>query len=132
MKLELHSVDNEDVFRDIARINEKIRKTKNGELIKAGTICKIVVSKKSTYVLLRGMQKEETMSIKLDERKRNELGLKNGDVYDFELIPAGVIGQFLWAWQASDPAYRISARLALLSVILGLIGLILGVFSLIK
>jgi hypothetical protein len=66
----------------------------------------------------------------MDERLRNLLKVSNGSEVDFEFRTTGLGGQFLWAWSASDPAYRVAARLALLSVILGAIGLMLGLFSL--
>lgn len=38
----------------------------------------------------------------------------------------GLCGQLCWAWNASDPAYRVAARLSLLSVVLGVGGLVLA------
>jgi hypothetical protein len=66
----------------------------------------------------------------MDERLRNLLHVSDGDEVELQFKKAGFWGQFGWAWSASDPAYRVAARLALLSVVLGAIGLVLGLFSL--
>lgn len=69
-------------------------------------------------------------AIWLDERMRNRLGLKDGQEVEFSFRPVWLVGQTCWAWNASDPAYRVAARLAVLSLALGVIGLILGILSL--
>lgn len=76
------------------------------------------------------MGETQDRAIWIDERTRNRLDLKVGEEADFEFQRVGLLGQFLWAWNASDPAYRVAARMALLSVILGAIGFVLGGLSL--
>lgn len=121
-----------DVYRDFARIPEKHRKDAHGEPIKEGSICRISVGSRSSFVLLRGLQGSQDAIICLDERKRNELDLEVGDSVDFIIKKPSVWGEFRWAWNASDPAYRVGARLGLLSLVLGVIGLFLGIVSLWK
>lgn len=127
MKLHVQMAALEDIYKDMARIPEAHRRDRAGRTIIEGSVCKLSSGSRSTYVLLRGCQKTTEPFIFLDERKRNQLGLSNGDSIAFEITPVGLWGQFLWAWRASDPAYRISARMAVLSLVLGTIGLLLGI-----
>jgi hypothetical protein len=68
-------------------------------------------------------------SIHMDERLRNLLSITKGAKVEIQFAPAGLWGEFLWAWNASDPAYRVAAKLALLSVALGVVGLLIGGLS---
>lgn len=68
--------------------------------------------------------------IHIDERTRRALGLTAGKEAEFRFRQVSWPGQFLWAWRATDPAYRIAARLGLLSVLLGIVGFALGVAGL--
>jgi hypothetical protein len=68
-------------------------------------------------------------AVKMDECLRNMLGVDPGD--QVELQKVGLVGEFWWAWNASDPAYRVAARMALLSVVLGMVGLLLGILSIV-
>jgi len=130
VRLSVKQAAEADVYRDIARIPEPHRKDRRGQTIAEGSVCKLSSSGKSVYVLLRGKGETEEAAIWMDERTRNKLGVSTGQEVDFDLSTVGWKGQFLWAWSASDPAYRITARLALISVILGCLGFILGVVSL--
>ena len=129
MKLQVQMAAREDVYRDLARIPEAHRRGRDGKTIIEGSVCKISAGSASTYALLRGCQVTDQPVILLDERTRNELGLSCGQSVDFVIKPAGLSGQFRWAWSASDPAYRIGARMAVISVALGFTGLVLGVVS---
>lgn len=130
MKLRVHQAAKEDVYRDIVRIPEQYRLDAKGKIVPEGAICKISTSDKTAHCIVRGAQNSSLPEIFIDERSRNLLGISQGDDVDFEIKTVGFWGQFWWAWNASDPAYRIAARLSLLSVVLGLIGLLLGFFSL--
>jgi hypothetical protein len=127
MKLQVQMAAREDVYRDLARIPEGHRRGRDGKTIIEGSVCKISAGSASTFALLRGCQVTDQPVILLDERTRNQLGLACGQSTEFEIKPVGLWGQFLWAWSASDPAYRIGARMAVVSVVLGFIGLVLGV-----
>ncbi len=119
-----------DIYRDIARVPEPHRKGSNGQTIPEGSVCKLSTAGKSAYVLLRGKGETEETAIWLDERTRNHLSITAGERSNFEFRHVGLWGQTCWAWNASDPSYRVVARLAVLSVALGVIGLALGVLSL--
>lgn len=119
----------EDVYRDIARVPEVHRKDRKGKMIEEGNVCRLTCEGRSTYVLLRGKGDEAEGAIWLDERTRNRLGITAGSQRGFEFCPAGIWGQTCWAWSASDPSYRVSARLAVLSLALGVAGLLLGLLS---
>lgn len=130
MKLRVHQAAMEDVYRDIVRIPEKYRLDAHGLVVLEGAVCKISTSGKSTYCIARGKPNSLEPVIFIDERTRNLLGVRLGEDVDLSIKRVKFPGQFLWTWNASDPAYRIAARLSLLSVFLGFIGLLLGLFSL--
>ncbi|WP_397547363.1 hypothetical protein ABUL39_02975 [Rhodothermus marinus] len=136
LELQVRRARQEDVYRDLVRIPEVWRKDCNGEVIPEGSVCKIKILKdnrtRTGYAIVRGVGDESGRVIYVDERLRNFLGIKPGDSVQVVLKKTGLIGQLIWAWRASDPAYRVAARLAVLSFILGLLGFILGVFSLIS
>ena len=69
-------------------------------------------------------------AIRLDDVTRGRLGVHTDMTYQFELREGGWIEQFRWAWNASDPAPRIAARLGILGLALGILGAVLGVISL--
>jgi len=130
MKLKVCCADNEDVYRDIVRVPEKHRLGPKGCVIVEGSVCEIATGGRSAYGILRGYDKSSDPIVRIDERMRNRLGIKVGEEVDVSFRVAGLWGQFRWAWNASDPAYRVAARLGLLSVVLGLLGLLLGLVSL--
>lgn len=97
--------------------------------IPEGEVCKVTANNNSTFVILRGKQDCQEQTAWMDERTRNRLGLSAGTPADLTIKTVGIWGQACWAWSSSDPAYRVSARLAVLSVALGLLGLVLGILS---
>lgn len=129
-KLKIIQAAKEDVYRDIIRIPEEHRLDINGKVVPEGSVCKICAADKSIYVIVRGCSDVTEPVVYIDERIRNSLSLQKGDEVEMSLCPAGFWGQFWWAWTASDPAYRIAARMGLLSVVLGFLGLVLGLLSL--
>lgn len=130
MKLKVQQATKEDVYRDIVRVSELYRLDTHGEGVPEGSVCRIIAPGGAAYGILRGLGNSSEPVINMDERLRNLLHLSDGAEVDFQFNPAGFWGQFQWAWSASDPAYRVAARLALLSVVLGAVGLLLGLFSL--
>lgn len=129
-KLKVAEAREEDVFEDIVRINFRYRQDKAGQTIPSGAVCRISVGHKSARAIVRGLPAEEGPLIRLDESLRRVIGVKSGDEIEIVLKRAGFFEEVVWCWQATNPTYRISARLAVLSVLLGLIGLVLGVISL--
>jgi hypothetical protein len=127
MKLTVVQISRDEVYRDMARVPEADRKEPGGEPIKEGGICCVKVANKAILLSLRGAGNNSTRTIQLDDRTRNALGLNEGDTLDFEFRQVGWLGQFLWAWRASDPAYRIAARFGLISLSLSAFGVVLGV-----
>ena len=130
MKLTVQQAAKEDVYKDIVRVSEQYRADTHGVIVPEGSVCRIVAAGRAAYGILRGLGSSSERVITIDERLRNLLHLSDGCEVDFHFKKAGFWGQFRWAWSASDPAYRVAARLALLSVVLGAIGLVLGLFSL--
>jgi hypothetical protein len=131
VKLRVVRADQQDVYRDIVRIPEQFRQASDGKTLPEGEVCKITAhgNGKTAFVILRGKQDSNEQVIWLDERTRNRLGVSPGDEISLEMKTVGLCGQWRWAWSSSDPAYRASARLALLSVVLGAVGVLLGLVS---
>ena len=127
MKLKITHIDSEDVYKDMARIPKSYRHDYRGALIPEGRVCKVIVNQKELLLSLRGSNQYSDAVICIDEKTRNDLELTIGTEADFNFRKVGWWGQFLWAWRASDPIYRIAARVALVSLILGAVGLLLGV-----
>jgi hypothetical protein len=76
------------------------------------------------------MPKNRRGVIAMDLRCREVLGLKIGDVAEFQFGSADLLDDTIWAWNATDAMPRIAARLAIIGLALGLIGLFLGCVSL--
>lgn len=126
MRLEVANINWADVYKDMARIPEKHRRDEKGKPIPEGRICRVRVGKRGILVSLRGQEEHSNPAIHLDGKTRAALGVAVGEQVTFHFRQASWLGQFLWAWSATDPAYRIAARVGLLSVILGIVGLVLG------
>lgn len=134
IRLTVAQADREDVYRDIARVQERYRKDVNGVTLSEGEVCKITVEEtgRSTLVILRGRHGRDEKALWIDERTREKLKVSVGDETSFRLEADLWFGAWRWAKGSSDVAYRICSQLALLSVALGVLGLILGVVSLCK
>lgn len=130
MNLEVRSADREDVYRDIARIPESHRVDTRGRTIPEGSVCVLRVGSHRAYALVRGLGDSAKSEIRMDERLRNLLEVNVGNEIEVEVKTVGICGQIRWAWTASDPGYRVAARLSVLSVVLGLLGAVLGVIAL--
>ena len=118
-----------DIYRDIARVPELYRIDSAGKPIPEGRICKVTVGTKSVLLSLRGQQSHSDPAIHLDDVTRTKLGVELGTQVCFQFRQVGWLGQFLWAWRATDPGYRIAARVAAISVALSFVGLIAGVIG---
>lgn len=129
-KLRIASAQKGDVFEDIVRINEKYRRDSAGKPIGAGSICKISVGERSIRAIVRGLQESDIPQMCLDDNLRAKLGVKLGGEADVALSKCTLWGETIWGWGASEPTYRISTRVALISLVLGIIGLVLGGISL--
>ena len=83
-----------DVYGDIIRVPEKLRKYVTGEDIISGEICRVEINKKHVYAILRGVSDDEKDGgvIKIDEPLRRKLGVTKGDLVKpkfFKSITAG-------------------------------------------
>lgn len=127
MRLTVCQSAKEDVFRDLVRIPEAQRLDRRERPIENGAICKITVRDKSILATVRGCGEDELPPyVFLDRKQRDALGVSPPTAYDFDLRPVWLIGQCRWGWHASDPAYRLAARLGLLSVTLSVVSVVLG------
>jgi hypothetical protein len=115
-----------DIYRDIARVPELYRIDSAGKAIPEGRICKVTVGAKSVLLSLRGQQSHSDPAVHLDDVTRLKLNVELGTQVCLQFRQVWWLGQFLWAWRATDPGYRIAARVATLSVALSVFGLIAG------
>lgn len=127
MQLTVKQLSQDDVYTDAARIPQQYRLDSSGKKIREGRICKVDVGGKAKLLSLRGDLNSVEPTIRIDDITRNDLALEINQTADFKIDEVRWIGQFLWAWRASNPAYRIAARVGLISVLLGLVGLLLGI-----
>lgn len=132
MKLRIHPVPHDsDIYRDIVRVPQAFRKTTDGRLISDGKVCKLTANGRTCRAIVRGLGDCPDPVITIDEKLRGSLGVDLGASVEVELKPEGFVGQWCWAWSASDPSYQIAGRLGVLSVVLGAVGLCLGIISLV-
>jgi hypothetical protein len=129
MILRVDKAKKEDVYQDIARIPEDYRCDENGNVIEEGKACEIAVETESTIIFVRGNNETKSPCIMLDEVTRKRLRINTGDKVDFKLMPIGIFRQLFWAWSASDPSYRVAARLAIISMFLGVFGFVVGILG---
>ena len=123
-RLKVRPIPDEDVYKDMVRIAEVYRIDKNGDAIEESTVCWIDGAPQSSVVVLRGYQKSANAEIHMDERTRNRLGVQMDEIHEFIFRRAGMWGQLRWAWGASETAYRVASRLAVIGFILGLLAFI--------
>lgn len=108
---------------DIIRVHKDYRKTKDGEVIKSGTICKVTVGdSNSVYAVLRGLDTTKNDSvIFIDQTLRESLHITPGKKYEFHFQVANLLGKLSWMWNTTDTGYRVSAQIAIISLILGIL-----------
>jgi hypothetical protein len=129
MKLKVVAADRDDIYKDIIRIPEPFRKDNRERTIPEGKLCKVRVMNKSVAAILRGYKNSTEAIIALDEIQRNRLGISVDEDVEIDINVIGIIGEFQWAYRASEPAYRIAGKMGLLSLTLGILGLLLSLFS---
>jgi hypothetical protein len=134
MRLRVQMARKEEVYRDIVRIPEPYRLDESGEVIPEGQVRRITVGKKCAFVILRGDQESTETTISMGEVTRNKLDLKCSQTVEVGLDRplCRQYCEYRWAWGATEISYRVAAKLALTSVVLGVFGLVLGIFALCK
>ncbi len=115
----------DDAHSDIVRIN----KDQRGGFEK-GRVCKISINGKSEYVILRGTDEKDVITLDYDLRQR--LALHPRDEKQFILTRGFWLSdEIKWAWNATDASYRVAARLGLVSLFLGLVSFAIAVVPII-
>lgn len=118
--LKVDGVSDDDVYKDIVRISKRDRGS-----LRAGHIHCFKANGRSSYFVLRGVGNRIGYGkIFMDDAARTKLDLKRGQQFSFEIKEAGFWGELRWAFFATDPAYRVAARLGVLSFALALIALL--------
>ena len=126
--LEVHQLKEKDVYQDMFRVPDIFRTDLNDQPIAEGILCKIRTGNKQAYGFARGLEDESNQIIRLDGLMRRNLGVERNGAFDFTFRKAKLIEEFRWAWSASNPAYRVAARMAVLSIILSISSLFIAVF----
>ena len=124
MRLTVKSARDEDVYKDIARINKNDRGA-----LPSGRIYMLSVNGRAKYFIVRGVSNEQPGTILLDDISREVLNVRLGQAYDFLIERAGPIGQVRWACAVADPAGRIAAVLGVWSMVLSVVGVVLGIWA---
>ena len=127
VKLKVRATDPDDINKDIVRVAERRRAG-----LKIGRIHKFTVGDQSAYFILRSCAPEDAGKIFMDEAAREKLGLSAGADKEFKIERASLWGEICWLWNATDPTYRIAAKLGVLSLGLGIIALVPTVLSIIS
>lgn len=131
-KFRIRKAWSKDVFADVVRIPTRYRRDPEGQVIPAGTVISIQVTRGArTLAVARGTAPTNQPVIRIDGLLRERLGVRVGEDVELDLVPAGAFRAWLWAWTASDPQYRIPSRATIISVGLGLVSVLLGILALI-
>jgi len=129
-KLTICELEDENHWKDMARVPGEHGVDVRGEKIRRAKICNVIIGSKQKLLSIHGCPRKEAI-ILLDAITRHDLGVHAGNSYEVELRPVMWWGYLRWAWCAADPAYRVPAQISLISLILGVIGLLLGLTGLI-
>jgi hypothetical protein len=109
-----------DIYKDSVRINihDRVGHTK-------GHVYKLFVGNRMARVFLRGTDQPGTITMDLETRDR--LGVRLNEPILIKLQKGfWIVDELIWAWRASDPAYRIASKLGVLSFLLGVLSLVLA------
>ena len=135
--LEVWPSAKDEIYRDMIRIPEKMRHDYRGRTVEEGRVCRIsVVGRGMGRAIVRGEGPHGPGPwIRMDARLRRTLEItdKESDThasFPFRLEECGPVGETLWSWNASEPSYRIQARIAVISTVAGLVGLALSLVAL--
>jgi hypothetical protein len=128
VRLAVRTLDAEDAWKDIVRINRKYRLGGEGQVIRRGTTCVLRAGANgpSKWVIVHGRESADPV-IQMDLNVRLALEVKDGETHDFSLKPLSWIRSLWFPWMASDPSYRLPAQLGLLSALIGTILAVLGI-----
>lgn len=122
-KLKVEFAKESEVYTDTIRVNKFDRKNRKGEIIREGTLCKVGVSgtTREVYAFLRGNNDTNGGNIQIDEYLREELGICKQETYEFIFEKAGFFGSIKWSWNATNPAFRVNSRIAIVSFSISMI-----------
>ena len=129
MKLTVRQIPRQDIYKDMVRIPETYRLDVHDQKIPEGTICKLSMLGRGKLLAVRGRLGMDRQEVFMDDKTRADLKVECGQDYDFQIRRTSWVGHIFWSARASDPAYRIPAKIALVSLILGVVGIALGILS---
>lgn len=117
----------DDVYKGVVRIGKADR----GHL-KTGKLHKFSCSTGTGRFILRGLSPNEKGNVRLDQDTRDALGVVPGSTaIAFTITEANGWDELAWAWNSTDPGYRVATRLAIFTFILGLVlGPVFGLIDL--
>lgn len=127
-QLFVRQIESESKYKDTVRVSQATFRVEPSAapLLHKNHVYKLTANRRHALVALRGSY---ASGISMDAITRERLRLDQDRSYHFEFREVGFLGQFLWAWSATDPAYRIATRLGAVSLFLGIVGTALGLWS---
>lgn len=124
MQLTVEEARLDEVFSDTVRIPRKFRQE-----ISNGSVVLLRHGSNKRYATVRGLDDTRPV-ILMDEFMRRKLGLKLSGSFDASAMKkAGLWGHMCWYYTASNPAVRVPARVAVISMGLGVLSVLLGTWS---
>lgn len=144
MNFEIRKAKYNEVHTDTIRVFQDKRRyySSGGEIIKSGSLCKVrdVTTGEFVYAILRGLELDEKEYIKIDESLRQKLGINTEEnekiIHQFTFHKTSFFEKLYWMWSTTDYGYRISSKIAIISLVLGVLSifnplnLIKSIFSL--
>ncbi|MER8802249.1 hypothetical protein [Mesorhizobium sp. M0998] len=131
MKLRVEEADWDDIFSDMVRIPGDYRRHPNGEKIENGNVVRIEHDGKHVFAVGRGLPgRNDAPMIYMDEVTSRKLGIRRGsEIESANIREATRREQLRWYRHASNPAARVAAEVATLSLWLGALSVVLGLIG---
>ncbi|TIS16980.1 MAG: hypothetical protein E5X07_34780, partial [Mesorhizobium sp.] len=131
MKLRVEEADWDEIFSDMIRIPGDYRRHPNGEKIENGRVVRIEHGGKHVFAVGRGLRgRDSDPVIYMDEVTRRKLGVRRGSqIESANIREASRREQLRWYREASNPAARVAAQVATLSLWLGALSVALGLLG---
>jgi hypothetical protein len=124
-RFKIEKIDHQHVGRKRVVIAEKLRDNAlRHQIVKLTT-----PTGKFVFLEVIGRSNAEELVLGLDRDDRTHLGIKLGEELDIEVTRCGVLGQFRWFVGSNEPNIRLTAWLALISVVLGVLSLLISFHS---
>ncbi len=117
-ELKIKGLSNDQGGRsDLVRMHWKDRDDKR---FPRWSIAKLTCNGKSRYVIVLGLDGDETGTIEMDIDHRHFFEVDKGQTHNIKLETTWWIGKLRYLLQAHDPMLRLPTNIALISLVIGL------------